>query len=332
MPESELIEPWQHDLLIGHAARREQLMRLHHAARLPQCLLVSGIRGAGKATLCWRVIADLLYAGDTQRLAQSIENGTQLDVRHLHPEENKLIPVADLRAAVDSLRSRPVLGKHKILIVDSVDELLPAGNNILLKIIEEPPAWAYIFIITHNVYNVLPTIRSRAFKLRIPSLTVPQLKELRGALIPQHSANLALIEAVCEGSGRRYLSLQLPDNAREFHNVIRAVASPNPMDFVTNVEDILRRKETSLVYGIMRVIGTEFLHWLNGAPARYNLQELLPIVKTGGLSSVQLSERLHLTLDLLDQMRASERETLALNLVPLAEITDKWLAMHKLIR
>ncbi|SVD35266.1 uncharacterized protein METZ01_LOCUS388120, partial [marine metagenome] len=52
----------------------------------------------------------------------------------------------------------------KFIIIDSADDLNINASNSLLKILEEPKNKTYIFLISHQLSSLLPTIRSRCLK------------------------------------------------------------------------------------------------------------------------------------------------------------------------
>jgi DNA polymerase-3 subunit delta' len=58
----------------------------------------------------------------------------------------------------------------RVVIIDSVDELEPAGANALLKMLEEPPPNSIFFLVSHAPGRLLPTIRSRCRRLDFQAL------------------------------------------------------------------------------------------------------------------------------------------------------------------
>ena len=52
-------------------------------------------------------------------------------------------------------------GGWRVAIVDPLDDLNRAGENALLKVLEEPPPRALLLLVSHAPGRVLPTIRSR---------------------------------------------------------------------------------------------------------------------------------------------------------------------------
>ena len=74
--------------------------------------------------------------------------------------------------AVRALRSdafiRPNEAERKVYILCHSELLNQTGQNILLKLIEEGPAYAAFLFLTPNPEMLLPTIRSRCETLRAP--------------------------------------------------------------------------------------------------------------------------------------------------------------------
>ena len=67
-----------------------------------------------------------------------------------------------------SLNLKSFAGGKKICIIWGAEKLKKEASNKLLKILEEPPALTYFFIITDNVEDLLPTLKSRCQIINIP--------------------------------------------------------------------------------------------------------------------------------------------------------------------
>ncbi len=71
----------------------------------------------------------------------------------------------------------------RVAIFDQLELMRLQSADALLKLIEEPPPRTLIVLLTHNVDALLPTIRSRAQRIRlrpIPSVRVTEYLEARG--------------------------------------------------------------------------------------------------------------------------------------------------------
>lgn len=138
------------------------------------------------------------------------------------------IPVETIRRTLSRIALQPV-NTRNILIIEDADSLNEAGQNTLLKTLEEPPGRTVILLLSENSENLLPTIRSRCVLCRIEGEggeRGSELKEtadrivemvLRGApyyrlkkeaegMLGDSEEALALIEALESGFSRRLLS------------------------------------------------------------------------------------------------------------------------------
>ena len=79
-----------------------------------------------------------------------------------------MVSVEDIREGAEFLLKTPYGRGKNILIVDGADAMTPEAANSLLKILEEPPDHAGIFLLTSDPGELLPTVRSRCilFTLR----------------------------------------------------------------------------------------------------------------------------------------------------------------------
>jgi DNA polymerase-3 subunit delta' len=92
--------------------------------------------------------------------------------RDIHPDVVRLDPegeglkAEDVRALRAGAWIRPNEAERKVYILCHSELLTPAGQNILLKLIEEGPAYAAFLFLTPNPELLLPTVRSRCETLR----------------------------------------------------------------------------------------------------------------------------------------------------------------------
>lgn len=74
-----------------------------------------------------------------------------------------------LREKLSNLNARPLDQGKKIFFILSTDKLSREEANTLLKVLEEPPDFARIFLFCTSLAMILPTIRSRCKKIIIGS-------------------------------------------------------------------------------------------------------------------------------------------------------------------
>lgn len=71
------------------------------------------------------------------------------------------IGVDDMRVIQDECRTKPLMGRYKIFILDEVHMLTVQAFNSLLKIFEDPPEYVIFLLCTTDPQKILGTILSR---------------------------------------------------------------------------------------------------------------------------------------------------------------------------
>lgn len=124
-------------------------------------------------------------------------------IRDIHPdvvfvrdEEHAEISVDVVRRARADAFIRPNEGARKIYIFEDCSLLTEKDQNVLLKTVEEGPAYAAFFFCTENAAALLQTIRSRCVEVK----TAP-VQQGEGAGLPQ-AVELARVIAAGSAAGR----------------------------------------------------------------------------------------------------------------------------------
>lgn len=71
---------------------------------------------------------------------------------------------------------RPLQAQHKVVVIDEAEKMNAHSANALLKTLEEPKGHTVLFLLTEDETQLLPTIRSRAQVVYLPS-PVPHVFE-----------------------------------------------------------------------------------------------------------------------------------------------------------
>ena len=109
--------------------------------------------------------------------------------------ENKQgnIPAEECREIIDTLNLKSYEGGRKIQIIWR-PEYLGKEGNILLKLIEEPPAGTLIILVAENQEDILQTILSRTQLVRLAPLSVADIAQAladRSVADPKRAAQIA---------------------------------------------------------------------------------------------------------------------------------------------
>lgn len=163
---------------LGNDALRDALIRAQRSGKLSHSYLICGPEGAGKKTLA-RLVSAAMQCGDAHApcgrcsACRKVFAGNHPDVITCVDEKHKQFGVDSARSICTDAFIRPNEGRRKVYIFPQ--ELNLSAQNTLLKVIEEPPAYAAFLFLTTNSERLLPTVRSRCQELRLAPLPEPVL-------------------------------------------------------------------------------------------------------------------------------------------------------------
>src|SRR5438270_1489671 len=135
---------------------------------------------------------------------------THPDVLIIPPDPPQLmIKVDQVRHVIATIYYRPAEAKERVYIFTDSAFMKEAANS-LLKVLEEPPAYATIFLLTENPGQLLPTIRSRAMTFTLAALPPEQIEQyLSKQKSEWNSKQRALVAQLCEGGVGRARTFDL---------------------------------------------------------------------------------------------------------------------------
>src|SRR5260221_13191557 len=135
---------------------------------------------------------------------------THPDVLVIPPDPPQMmIKVDQVRRVIESIYFRPSEGKERIYIFTDAAFMKEAANS-LLKVLEEPPEFATIFLLAENAGELLPTIRSRSMLLQLRSLSVVEIEQYLAKHRPDWKPQqCALVARLSEGAVGRAQSFDL---------------------------------------------------------------------------------------------------------------------------
>lgn len=152
---------------------------------------------------------------------------THPDVLIVPPDPPQMmIKVDQVRRVIETIYFRPLEARERVYIFTDGAFMKEAANS-LLKVLEEPPEFATIFLLAESAGELLPTIRSRCMVLGLQSLSTNEIEEYLTKNRPEWKpAQRALVARLSEGAiGRaRTFDLAAYSAAREHALVILRTA------------------------------------------------------------------------------------------------------------
>lgn len=137
---------------------------------------------------------------------------THPDVTIIPPDPPQmLVKVDQVRHVIGEIYYRPSDARERVYIFSEADFMKEAANS-LLKVLEEPPDFATIFLLTDNPSALLPTIRSRCMHLRLSALSPAEVEDYLAEVRPEWKAKeRGLVARLCGGGLGRARSFNLQE-------------------------------------------------------------------------------------------------------------------------
>jgi len=170
--------------IIGQDLAIKVLRRSITSDTVSHAYLFVGVEGVGKCATALVFAAALncesASGGDAEPCGEcwscrAIPEGRHLDVELIAPEkeETKIDQMREMRRRA---QLRPVRSPWKVIIIEQADTLNEDSASAILKILEEPPSYAVLLLLTRNMSSTLPTIVSRCQVVRFRQAPVETLK------------------------------------------------------------------------------------------------------------------------------------------------------------
>ena len=139
---------------------------------------------------------------------------THPDILVIPPDPPQMmIKVDQVRHVIGTIYYRPSEARERVYIFTDSAFMKEAANS-LLKVLEEPPEFATIFLLTENPGELLSTIRSRSITFTLGALGAEEIESLLAERRSEWNARQrALVARLCEGAVGRALTFDLESYA-----------------------------------------------------------------------------------------------------------------------
>lgn len=221
--------------LLGNEQLKSRLSGALLQGKTSHCYLVCGPEGSGKYTLAKLLCAALQCTSQEQLPCRhcshchKVFHGIHPDVIVVDDDSKKMLPVDQIRDVCGDVHLLPNEGGKKIYLFPHAEKLSPAGQNTLLKSLEEPPAYAVFLLLTPNPGLLLPTVRSRCAELHLSPLPQQLIVQELEQRVPGHSPEAYRQAAVCGYLGQAASSLDGPKRSPQTDGFAAAFASRNSL-------------------------------------------------------------------------------------------------------
>ena len=219
--------------------------------KVSHAYILNGERGSGKKMLASLFATTLLCEKQGPdpcnecHSCRQAESGNHPDIIRVTHEKPNTISVEDIRRQVnEDIQIRPYQGPYKIYIIAEADLVTVQAQNALLKTIEEPPAYAVIFLLTENAEALLPTITSRCVMLKLRNIRDTLIRKylMETMHVPDYKADMCT--AFAQGNMGRAIMLASSDHFNEIREeAVQLLKYINEMD-ISEITKAIRKINT----------------------------------------------------------------------------------------
>ena len=224
--------------VVGHKDIINYIRNAVTENKVSHAYILNGERGSGKKMLANLFATTLLcekQGPDPCNKCHSChqaESGNHPDIIRVTHEKPNTISVDDIRRQVnEDIQIKPYQGPYKIYIIAEADLMTVQAQNALLKTIEEPPAYAVIFLLTENAEALLPTITSRCVMLKLRNIKDTLIRKylMETMHVPDYKADMCT--AFAQGNMGRAIMLASSDHFNEIREeAVQLLKYINEMD------------------------------------------------------------------------------------------------------
>lgn len=323
--------------LIGHKYAEDILLHSINRGKMHHAWLITGQKGIGKATLSYRVARFLLTGGADGGLFGVPDNmnieaghpifnrtkqGSHPDFMFLSPKtdpktgktSNKIL-VDDTRKIAKFLSLTPAESEYRIIVIDSIDDMNRNAANSILKILEEPPRNAIIFLVSHSPGKLLPTIRSRCRQLKMQPLDKYEILDVaKKTLDTEYIDNFEELNILSCGSPGILIDLYANDGVALYQEIAEIFAKNMDIEELFKFGDKMAKKDNSHLWELFNYLQEIFWSRVILFGSTNNLNGKIFDSELAIIQAILANKNIEQCLDIKSEIESNIIRTNAINL------------------
>lgn len=169
--------------IIGNERIKRILEKALRRDRLPHSLLFCGPSGVGKVEMAKALAQALVCTGNKSGACGNCDScrrvvrGNHPDVLNIAPE-NGVIKIETMRLLKQTAYLKPMQAKKRVFYIVEAEKMNEEAANSLLKILEEPPLFTHVILVTDYPFMIMSTIKSRCQVLNFSPVSKEDIARL----------------------------------------------------------------------------------------------------------------------------------------------------------
>ena len=230
--------------LIGNEPVKKHLLSALQKKTLPTTLVFHGPNGVGKS----------LFARELAKKFMDVnENGSSRIDRNNHPDfhvyfpegKGKIHSIGCIRSIIDEVFKPPFEAKEKVFVIHDAEKMQPEAAHALLKTLEEPTLDTTLILLTSHLAEILPTILSRALKLRFTDLSETEIVDFLEKEKKKSLSQARYAAKLAQGSLAKALAILDSDCEKKKKILFDLLCTTNYLDFLTKAQEVQNLMEES---------------------------------------------------------------------------------------